>query len=82
LCAAVTGACCSHDLIHPCTDGVTQAECDCPDCEWVELAACPELDCEATAIPTVDEWGLVVLALALMVGAKLFSQRRAERLGR
>jgi len=70
-----TGVCCDHDPFGACTDGVTQAACDCPTCEWLKLGSCSELDCPHTAIPTVSEWGLVVLALLLSIGAKLAFRR-------
>ena len=68
---AVTGACCDHDPFGACTDGVTQAACDCPTCEWEKDGSCSELDCPHNAIPTVGGWGLVVLTLTLLIGAKL-----------
>jgi len=74
-CEAVTGACCDHDPFGACTDGVTLAGCDCSTCDWVKLGSCSELDCPHTAIPTVGEWGLVVLALLLLAGAKLAFRR-------
>ena len=72
---AVTGACCDHDPFGVCTDGVTRAACDCPTCAWVKLGSRSELDCLHTPIPTVGEWGLVVLALLLLAGAKLAFRR-------
>jgi len=75
VCEAVTGACCDHDPFAACTDGVTQAACGCSTCEWVKLGSCSELPCPHNAIPTVSEWGLVVLALLLLVGAKLGFRR-------
>jgi hypothetical protein len=77
-CDAVTGACCDHDPFGACTDGLTQAACDCPTCEWVKLGSCSEVDCPHTAIPTVSEWGLVVLTLLLLTGAKVLFARRAS----
>jgi len=75
VCEAVTGACCDHDPFGACTDGVTRAACDCPTCEWLKLGSCSELDCPHTTIPTVGEWGLLVLALLLLTGAKLAFRR-------
>ncbi len=75
VCDAATGACCDHDPFGACTDGLTQAACDCPTCEWVKLGSCSELDCPPTPIPTVGEWGLVVLAILLLTGAKLAYRR-------
>jgi hypothetical protein len=56
-----------------------QVACDCPTCEWLKLGSCSELDCPPTPIPTVGEWGLVVLALLLLVGAKLAFRRGEVR---
>jgi len=71
VCDAVTGACCDHDPFGACTDGLTQAACDCPTCEWEKLGSCSDLDCPHTAIPTVSSWGLAILSLLIMIGAKL-----------
>lgn len=70
-CLAVTGACCDHDPFGVCLDEVTQAECQCPTCEWVKLGFCLQLECVHTSIPAVSEWGLLILALLLFIGAKL-----------
>ena len=40
-------------------------------CEWVKLGLCLQLDCVHTSIPAVSEWGLLILALLLFIGAKL-----------
>jgi len=77
-CEAISGACCSGDPSQPCTDGVTQAACDCPSCQWVKLGACSELDCPPASIPTVNEWGLTVLAMLLLIGAKISFHRKAS----
>jgi hypothetical protein len=39
-----------------------------------------DVDCPTSAIPTVSEWGLVVLTLLLLVGAKLYFGRQQARL--
>ena len=75
VCDAATGACCDHDPFGACTDGLTQAGCNCPTCEWLKLGSCSELECSLTSIPTVGEWGLVVLALLLLIGAKVRFER-------
>jgi hypothetical protein len=75
-CEAVTGACCDHDPFGgACIDSLTQAGCDCPTCEWLKLGSCSELDCLHTTIPTVGAWGLAILSLLLMTGAKLAFRR-------
>ena len=75
VCDAVTGACCDHDPFGACTDGVTRAACDCPTCAWVKLGSCSDLECSHVPIPAVGEWGLIVLALLLLIGAKLVFRR-------
>jgi hypothetical protein len=54
---------------------VVLAECNCPSCEWFKLTACPEVECELESIPTVNAWGLAVLSLLLLIGAKLAFRR-------
>jgi len=75
VCEAVPGACCDHDPFGACTDGVILPACDCPTCEWVKEGSCSKMDCLPTTIPTVGEWGLMVLALLLLTGAKLAFRR-------
>ena len=75
VCNAVTGACCNHDPSGACTDGVTREVCDCPTCEWLELSPCSDVDCLPASIPTVGGWGLLTLALVLLIGTKLAMRR-------
>jgi len=77
-CAADLGACCDHDTFGGCTD-TTNAECvpgPGNKLEWTKLASCANIDCLHEAIPTVSEWGLVVLTLLLLIGAKIYFARR------
>ena len=77
-CDAVLGACCDGDTFGGCTD-VTSAECvPGPNnkLEWTKLASCANIECTHEAIPTVSQWGLVVLTLLLLVGAKVYFGRR------
>ncbi len=75
------GACCDNDPFGPCVDDVTEAECDCEKCKWFEKQRCDEVVCMHGAIPTVSEWGLVVLTLLLLTGAKVyFGRRQSEAL--
>ena len=71
LCEAVVGACCDHDPFGGCTDGLTRAECDCARCEWTEGALCDDVECPRESIPTVGAWGLAILSLLLLTGAKI-----------
>ncbi|MFH1111049.1 MAG: hypothetical protein V1790_17905 [Planctomycetota bacterium] len=70
-CEAVTGTCCDHDPFGGCTDGLTRAECNCGRCEWTEVALCDDVECPRDSIPTVGAWGLAILSLLLMTGAKV-----------
>lgn len=77
-CEARVGACCDRDPFGGC-QVTTQAGCDCDKCEWHKLLSCAEIDCTHNSIPTVSEWGLVVLTLLMLTGAKLFFGRREEQ---
>ena len=71
-----TGACC-QESIGLCEDDLPDAECRCAECEWTEGATCAKLGCGG-AIPTVSVWGLVTIALLLLVGGKIcFGRRKA-----
>jgi hypothetical protein len=75
-CVAAQGACCNHDD-GSCTQ-TTQAACDCEKCDWTKGADCAAVECLANflPIPTVSEWGLAILALLLLTGAKVYFGRR------
>jgi hypothetical protein len=75
-CVAAQGACCDSDD-GSCTS-TTMAQCNCEKCVWTKGAACGEVECRAnfTPIPTVSEWGLAILALLLLTGAKIYFGRR------
>jgi len=85
VCTAATGACCdtgSNDpTVATCTT-TTLAVCDCTKCTWTRSASCIDILCDANfqVIPTASEWGILVLALALLVAAKVHSRvAQAER---
>jgi hypothetical protein len=69
------GACCDHDTFGGCTE-TTFNGCQGPKLEFTKGALCVNIDCLHEAIPTVSEWGLVVLTLLLLVGAKVYFGRR------
>jgi len=79
-CDPVPGACCDHINPDPlsrvgvCTNGVVMADCQGENHTWTKSVTCTQVTCEAwfQAIPTMSEWGLVVLALTLLVAAKLW----------
>lgn len=83
-CTAIPGACCNHLNPDPlalegvCTDGVVQVDCQGENLTWTKGTTCSAVPCDAVfqPIPTVSEWGLVVLALLLLVGAKVYFGRR------
>ena len=76
--SGLCGACCDRST-YTCVDGVTAEDCICPACAFEAGETCETTACDGT-IPTVSEWGLVVLALLLLTGAKLrFGVRQAVR---
>lgn len=87
-CDARPGACCDHDTFGGCTV-TTSAECvpvpGTNKLEWFKLESCATVedrgDCVHAAIPTVSEWGLVVLTLLLLTGAKIYFGRRQADAG-
>ena len=89
-CDPIPGACLDHFNPNPksreclCTNGVIQADCQGDKLEWVKGASCSAVqpDCSANfnRIPTVSDWGMVILALVLVILAKLtFGYARAGR---
>jgi hypothetical protein len=74
-CSAVLGACCDGDTFGSC-ESTTSAGCDCQKCVWSKLQTCAQVTCLHEAIPTVSEWGLVVMTLLLLTGAKVYFGRR------
>ncbi len=80
-CDAATGACCDYDAFGGCSDGVTVAQCGCATCEWSKGRACGQVACVLQTIPTVSEWGLAILALCLLTGAKIAFRSRVQVVG-
>jgi IPTL-CTERM motif len=54
----------------------TVMACDCNKCVWHKMLTCAQVECMHAAIPTVSQWGLVVLTLLLLTGAKVYFGRR------
>lgn len=82
-CQAAMGACCDSGTNDPTVATCSQttlAQCDCARCTWTKAVACDDIEClpDFQTIPTVSEWGLVVLALLLLVGGKIYFGRREE----
>jgi len=67
----VTGACCDADPFMPCTDDRRLSQCECVSCTWRPFRTCAEIECAVNPIPTASAWGLIVLALLLMIAAKI-----------
>ncbi len=74
-CAADLGACCDTDPFGGCTE-TTSADCLGEKLEWTKGASCAIANCAHQAIPTLSQWGLVILTLTLLIGAKVFYGRR------
>ena len=75
-CSADLGACCDKDTFGGCTY-ITLAQCNAiPKGEWTKGQTCADIVCTHEPIPTVSQWGLVVLTLLLLVGAKVYFGRR------
>jgi hypothetical protein len=76
VCDPAMGACCDHDTFGGCTDTIYW-DCQGGKLEWQKGESCAtKKDCFHEGIPTVSEWGLVVLTLLLLVGAKVYFGRR------
>ncbi len=73
------GACCMKDGSNECRDDMFIEECPHAELKFFPKQRCAELNCFDVLIPTVSEWGLVVLTLVLLVGAKVYFGRRTEQ---
>jgi hypothetical protein len=77
-CNPIQGACCRQtEQTADCVQS-SQAECSCENCTWTRETDCADVECDPlfTPIPTVSEWGLVIMALLLLVGGKVYFGRR------
>ena len=78
---AQTGACCDT-LNGVCSEGILAADCVGDQRVWTDGSSCAEIVCEVThaAIPTVSEWGLILMTLiGLAAGTILLRRRNAYR---
>lgn len=80
LCGAIvcdqhTGACCDG-LSGSCMDEVLPQDCQGEKQEWYKGQACQDVAC--VAIPTVSEWGLVVMTLLILTAATAVLKRRGQ----
>jgi hypothetical protein len=74
-CDAHLGACCDGDAFGGCTE-TTAAGCTGGKNVWSKLLTCAQIECVHEAIPTVSTWGIAVLTLLLLIGAKVYFGRR------
>jgi len=73
----VVGACCDG-AIGTCEDTVAQDDCVGTDETFFANLLCAQIECLTNPIPTVSEWGLIVLTLTLLAAGKIsFGRRRA-----
>ncbi|MCH7884827.1 MAG: IPTL-CTERM sorting domain-containing protein [Planctomycetes bacterium] len=82
-CFAAGGSCCDSGNGMPgaaSCDSTILADCQCDTCTWTKGGNCADLKaeglCLVNPIPTVSEWGLVILTLLLLTGAKIYFGRR------
>jgi hypothetical protein len=79
LCLEHTGACCDQDPFGICQDTVPESQCNCSKCLWYKDTPCSQIGCVHNSIPTVSQWGLAVLTLLLLTGAKIYFGRRQAK---
>jgi hypothetical protein len=86
-CPLALGACCNAQAgplaeAGLCEDAVQYSDCQCPTCTWFQDQSCDGIfatglcSADFAPIPTVSEWGLVVMVLLLLIGSKLLSRWR------
>ena len=65
-----------------CENGLLLSECQDDACTWHKGELCSDIDCPANhaAIPTVTDWGLLVMTILLLIAAKVRFGRRAGHL--
>ncbi|MEK7731836.1 MAG: IPTL-CTERM sorting domain-containing protein, partial [Planctomycetota bacterium] len=74
-CAEHTGACCDESTFGGCQVHA-ESDCDCKKCVFYKDMPCEEIVCLHNPIPTMSQWGLAVLTLLLLIGAKVYFGRR------
>ncbi len=74
-CLEHTGACCDESTFGGC-EVLPQSRCACEKCVFYKDVPCEEIACVHNPIPTMSQWGLAVLTLLLLTGAKIHFGRR------
>ncbi|MFQ5512748.1 MAG: IPTL-CTERM sorting domain-containing protein [Candidatus Krumholzibacteriia bacterium] len=76
-CQAPTGACCDESA-GSCADDVLEVDCQGPSDVWSVGLTCSQVNCGQSPppIPTVSEWGVVVMGLLLSTAATIVLRRR------
>ncbi len=74
-CLEHTGACCDQDPFGTCRDNVPASQCNCTRCLFYKDTPCSEIGCTHDSIPTVSQWGLAIMTLLLLSGAKIYFGR-------
>jgi len=75
ICEEHTGACCDADAFGGC-QVLAESQCVCDKCTFNKDTPCAEINCLHNPIPTMSQWGVAVLALLLLIGAKVYFGRR------
>lgn len=70
------GACCDEDTFGGCEQTTENACAALKKGVFYKLQDCADIVCVHKAIPTVSEWGIAVLTLLLLIGAKVYFGRR------
>jgi len=93
-CELVAGACCSPysadplSVVGACVEELTYPDCAGPEQNWFKGQSCSSVleggACPAAfqAIPTMSQWGLLIVAIGLLVVAKIYFHCRIESEGR
>jgi hypothetical protein len=77
-CEEHTGACCDEDTFGGC-QVLAESQCNCKKCVFHKDTPCIDAGCVHNSIPTVSQWGLLVLTLLLLTGAKIYFGRRPAK---
>lgn len=78
LCDPAVGACCNTRL-GTCSNAVLLADCVGTNRVWTKGDFCSEQTCPDPFVPTVSHWGLSIMTLLLLIGAKIYFSRRDDQ---